>query len=431
MDGLGGPVSTSRPVPRQIQRASLLFGCGIAILVAFCAALAWPPGSMVAAQPAATSTGDVHWIRLFAAAQIVAFGLYALGLAAVRWRPPRATHVIVVAAIIQLLPLAAPLMLSTDAYSYWNAGRLAAVQGANPYLDVPGSYPEDASFSYTPPEWRDRPTVYGPAFTIVSEAVAAAVGDSASLAAWFYKALAGASLVVLTVVVARMSTRPAFAAAFVGWSPIFAVQFAGAGHNDSMMIALVIVGLGFVGRRTRHVTGGLLALATFVKWLPLVIVPLEILEDRARRQPSLLPSLATGLVVAAGLSTLVFGWWWLQTFLPIVDSAASNELTSLAIWPRLAGSLPDVAVKVGPLVAFGVAYLFLLGQAWRGRARRGLAMGLFLVASPFLWTWYVVTPAALSAAEDDTPALWLAFGLSAYTGLYLGVSGNVLRVLFG
>ena len=88
-------------------------------------------------------------------------------------------------------------------------------------------------------------------------------------------------------------------------------------------------------------------------------------------------------------------------------------------------------MKLGPIVGFAIAYLFLLGQAWRRRARRGLAMALFLVASPFLWTWYVVTPAALAAVEDDVPALWIAFALCAYTGMYLGGGGNVLRVLFG
>ena len=31
-----------------------------------------------------------------------------------------------------------------------------------------------------------------------------------------------------------------FAAAFVGWNPVIAVHFAGGGHNDALMIALVL-----------------------------------------------------------------------------------------------------------------------------------------------------------------------------------------------
>ena len=141
------------------------------------------------------------------------------------------------------------------------------------------------------------------------------------------------------------------------------------------------------------------------------------------------PGFLIGSVLVAGLSTVLFGWSWMGAVSPIADSVTSGEINSLAIWPRLSHWLPAAFVKFGPIVAFAIVYLLLLGQAWRGRARRGLAMGLFLLASPYLFTWYVVTPAALSAVEDDIPALWLAFALSAYTGLlYLGRVGSVFDV---
>lgn len=409
----------------------MVLGCAIAALVALCVAFAWQPQSMVAAQPAAASTGNVHWLRLFAVAQSLAFGLFAVALLIIRQRPIRTIQVVSLAAIIQLLPLAAPLMLSTDAYSYWNAGRLATVDHGNPYVDVPADYPSDPSFAFSPPEWRDQTTGYGPAFTLISAGVAVIARDDPTLAAWLFKGLAGCLMVALTVVVSRIARRAAFAAAFVGWNPIFAIQFAGAGHNDVLMVTLVLVALWYAGRGGARPAGVLWALSVFVKWFTLILVPLQVLEDRARQHPSSLPGLTIGVVVLAGVSSLVFGLAWLLAFQPIADHAAAGELNSLAIWPRLGSQLPDLVVKLGPLVGFGIAYVFLLREAWRGRARRGLAMGLLLVASPFLWTWYVVTPAAVAAAEDDVAALWIAFGLCAYTGLYLGVGGNLVRVLFG
>jgi hypothetical protein len=70
---------------------------------------------------------------------------------------------------------------------------------------------------------------------------------------------------------------------------------------------------------------------------------------------------------------------------------------------------------VGLLVAaFGVAYLVLAREAWRGRARLGLAAGLLLLATPYLVAWYVVWAVPLAAAEDDRSAQLLALGLSAY-----------------
>lgn len=425
------PVSGRDIGTRYDLGGSLLPGIGIAFAVGLCTLLAWPAGSMVAAQPAAGSTGDVHWIRLFAFAQLVAFVLFAMAVLVMRRWPARTLHVVVIAAIIQLTPLAAPLMLSTDAYSYWNAGRLAALDTANPYRDVPADYPDDPSFPYTPEEWRQRTTVYGPAFTAVSEGVARVVGDQAQGAAWLFRAMAGVSMVGLTILASRMTKRAAFAGAFVGWNPIFAIQFAGAGHNDVLMVTLIILGLWFLHRKQIRMAAALWAISLFVKSLVAVLIPLQLLEDRARGRQPLLGSLGLWILAIAVLSTLSFGWFWPGSFLPVFESAAADDLNSLSLWPRIASRLPALIVKLGPLIGFAIAYVVLLRQAWQGRARHGLAMGLLLVASPFLWTWYVITPAALAAVEDDRPALAIAFGLCAYTGLYLGVSGNLLEVIFG
>jgi hypothetical protein len=410
-------------------RRTLVLAGGIVALVVLCTILAWIDGSMVAAQPAAVSTGDVRWIRLFALAQVLALGLFAAAMLLVRRTGARTRHVVIIATIIQLTPLAAPLMLSTDAYSYWNAGRLATQESANPYVDIPADHPGDPSFRYVPPEWRNRPTVYGPAFTAISGGVAVVAGEDAQVAAWLFRMLSAASMVALTVLVSRMSPRAAFAAAFIGWNPVFAIQFAGSGHNDVLMITLVVLGLWFLRRGTVRLGMAAWALSLFVKSLAVILVPLQILEDRARGRRSLAAGLVVGLLVMSGLSTLAFGPFWPGGFAPVIESAASGDLNSLAIWPRVASHLPDVIVKLGPIAGFAIAYLLLLRQAWQGRARHGLAMGLFLVASPFLWTWYVIAPAALAAVDDDPPALLIAFGLCAYTSLYLGAGGNVLELL--
>lgn len=403
----------------------------VAALVALCVLTAWPPGSMVAAQPAARSTGNLDWIRLFAIVQLLALVVFGLAVVFVRRHPPSTGSVVALAAVIQLLPLVAPLMLSTDAWSYWNAGRIAVAHDANPYAVVPAAIPSEPSLAYIPAPWRDEPTRYGPAFTVISQAVAIVAGEDAGAAAWLFRALAGGQMVALTVLVARLAPRAAFGAAFVGWNPVYAFQFAGSGHNDVLMAALVVLALFAAHKGAAGLAGVSWVLAILVKWLPLALLPLQLLEDRARGRASIVPSLLVGTLVAAALSTVVFGWSWLGAWLPIVSSASSSELNSLAIWPRLGFGLPDVVVTVAPLAVFGVAYLVLLRQAWGGRARNGLASGLLLLASPFLWTWYVITPAALSSVEDDVPALWVAAGLCLYSAMYLGISGSIVRVFFG
>jgi len=65
-------------------------------------------------------------------------------------------------------------------------------------------------------------------------------------------------------------------------------------------------------------------------------------------------------------------------------------------------------------VLFALAYLWLLRQAWHGRARLGLAACLLLCASPYLVPWYAVWAIPVAAVEDDPPAQWLAVAISAY-----------------
>ena len=90
----------------------------------------------------------------------------------------------------------------------------------------------------------------------------------------------------------------------------------------------------------------------------------------------------------------------------IATARASSPLSQL-------GLSEDVAA--GLLAAFfAVAYLWLLREAWRGRARLGLCAGLVLLATTWLVPWYAVWAVPLAAVEDDTVARWLALGLSAY-----------------
>jgi hypothetical protein len=64
--------------------------------------------------------------------------------------------------------------------------------------------------------------------------------------------------------------------------------------------------------------------------------------------------------------------------------------------------------------AFALVYAWLAREAWRGRARLGLATCALLLAAPYLVVWYVVWALPLAAAEDDEPAALLSLALCAY-----------------
>jgi hypothetical protein len=420
--------NTSRSTLSAVGRHSLIvfaLGCVIAVLVAACAGLAWPDGSMVAAQPGNSLTDDLSALRLFGLAQGLAFAAYTAALFVLRRRAAPLRWVLGLALLIQVIPIAAPLMLSTDVWGYWSYGRIAAFHG-NPYEDAQDAFPADAAYAWTNPQWRSDTTAYGPVFVLGATSIATVVGDDGHLAAKVYQAIAAALMVAIVLMVAKLAPRAAFAVAFVGWNPLLAIQFAGSGHNDVLMVALALlaISLGMAGRA--HSAGVAWALSSMVKWTSLVVLPLQVLADRAAGRRSVVPGFVVGGLVLAGMATLLYATVWPDYVLRVLHTATSN--LSISVWPRLLSFLPGPMPALLPLLAFGAVYLLLLRIAHRGRARRGLASGLFIAASPFLWTWYLIMPVVLSAVDDDGPALIVAFGLCAYGLLYLGDAGSVFRV---
>ena len=89
-----------------------------------------------------------------------------------------------------------------------------------------------------------------------------------------------------TLLAARLAREQVYAAALVGWNPLFAIHFAGGGHNDSILIALD-------ARRTRPrcrraATArrrGVGAGRCCIKWVPLVFFALRAVAARAARRP--------------------------------------------------------------------------------------------------------------------------------------------------
>ncbi|MGZ4256721.1 MAG: glycosyltransferase 87 family protein [Gaiellaceae bacterium] len=357
--------------------------------------------------------GNRSWSLAFLILLAVAFASYVAGAWLVRRAPPRAVAVAAVACALQLAPLAAPLLLSTDAWTYWDYGRIAAVHDANPYKQPPNHFPDDPAYPYVGIAWRGTTSVYGPAFTLASEPVARVAGTSADAAAWIYKSLAAVAMLAIAFLAARLSRRPAFAWAVVGWNPVLAIHFAGGGHNDAWPFALVLAALAVALSGRRELAGAGWALAALVKWVPLVLLPLRLVESRARRVHFGYLGLAGATAVVVALGTWRYGLAWADTLRPLTEHAERE--TAFALPHRLTqlGVPHNLSIALFA-AAFALAYLWLLREAWRGRARLGLAAGLLLLAIPYLAAWYVVWTLPLAAAEDDEPALLLGVVLSAY-----------------
>lgn len=318
---------------------------------------------------------------------------YLAGLLLVR-RGARFGVVFALACAIQLAPLAAPVLISTDAWTYWSYARLH-----DPYTQTPAE--DSASAPHAGWAYLHETSAYGPAFSLISKP--AALTSSAAVAGWSFKIAAALCVLAATWFVSR---RRAFAAALVGWNPVVAIHFGGGGHNDALMVALVAVALALADRGRARWSGAAWSLAILVKWVPIVLLPLRALEARAtaRRVDHLGFAVTTaGTLVIA---TLLWQFHWLHAIGPLARDAARESSYAL---PHRTG-LPWWTFAA----AYAAAYAWLLREAACGRARLGLALALLLPALPYLIAWYVLWPLVLSAHDEDDTAIVLTLVLCAY-----------------
>ena len=91
---------------------------------------------------------------------------------------------------------------------------------------------------------------------------------------------------------------------------MLAIHFAGGGHNDAWPFALVLAALAVALSGRRELAGAGWALAALVKWVPLVLLPLRLVESRARRVGFGYLGLAGAAAVVLALGTWRYGLAW-------------------------------------------------------------------------------------------------------------------------
>jgi hypothetical protein len=67
--------------------------------------------------------------------------------------------------------------------------------------------------------------------------------------AFVFRSVAALAAIAATLLAAFIARRKTFAAAFVGWNPLLAISSAGGGHNDVLMLVLMLGALTLASRR--------------------------------------------------------------------------------------------------------------------------------------------------------------------------------------
>ncbi len=292
-----------------------------------------------------------------------------------------------------------PVWFSSDVYAYAVYGELARI-GADPYAHhlLPHG---NAIFEAAFPQWGNPPPVcvYGPLFVEIARvlvSVAAPFGVRAQLDA--FRLLSSASLIAcaaLAYAAAGAGGRRSVAAAIaIGLNPV-AIWSSAEGHNDTLMMAIVLAG--FVALRRFGPPAGafVAALAALVK-VPgsIAAIGIAFAASRSERAQALLAWL--GALAGLALAAVLLRPWADAIVHQIAGRGHYDPQASFqaifAASPRLAVAL--AATLAAACAAYGIAALVKnQPDGWCA-----IALGAWLlIPNPYPWYGLWIVAIALLA----------------------------------
>jgi uncharacterized membrane protein len=333
-----------------------------------------------------------------------------------------------VAALHAVLLLAPPL-LSTDVFSYQAYAKILATYGGNPYLQGPHAIQFDSVYPFIGAKWVNTPSTYGPLFTALSYPFAHL---SVATSALVYKAIATlASLGTVALIWRGAQLRglsPNRAVALFAFNPLLLVYGVGGGHNDLLMLLLLMASLyAFLARRDAS-AGVAAVLAGAVKLTGGVLLPFVLAAEhglggtRRRWRTALAASASAAVAVGFGFAT--FGGGQLNLFATLRETQSEGDWHSIPGFISTRLGLGTIGQITGILL--GVLFLVLLVWLVRRVARGELdavdgagwaTVGLLLTAGSLL-PWYVAWLLPLAGLATDR-RLWRAAFI--VTGVVLAI----------
>ncbi len=362
---------------------------------------------------------------------VAAFAPYALGVWAAR-RGVRLSWAVGGTIILHALVIPAALSQSQDLYAYLFYGKMWAVHGANPYVDLPVRFASDPWFAWM--RWPNQPTVYGPLWTMLTAGPAWVARGSLPLAVALTKAVVAALGVAAVGGLARAARdrgmSPGLAVLLVGWNPLIIVSLPLGGHADVAVAAAFLWAM-VADRRGRSVLAALLLTsATLVKGYAGLVL-LVYLMALLRRS---FPTAARGAIASAGAAVLAWLPFWTgpETLsgLARIGGQASSSLggtlqTSLAnvLSPEAAAWLVRIAglcvvAVVATVVARGDGFV---EDPWPGAAA---VFAAYLAVTPWFLPWHLVGLLALAAVAASAPLRAAAYAFSGTASLTASFGGT-------
>lgn len=338
-------------------------------------------------------------------------------------------------AALHALVLLAPPLFSTDIFSYQAYARMGAVYGSNPYLTGPHAIALDPLYPFIGAKWVNMPSVYGPLFTVLSYVLAPLSVAASALAYKALAALASLATVVLVWNAARLrGVNPVKAVALVGLNPLIVVYGIGGGHNDLLMVAVMMAGVLLLLQHRERAGAASMMIATGVKLTGGLMLPFALAGtgwplSRSRRRDVLIGAGITAALVGA-LAFGAFGSGLFRVIATIHRAQSEGDWHSLPGFVTTRLGLGTVGQILGYLLAAVTVLVTwrLLRRVWRGEldwiVGAGWATFTMLACAGSLMPWYVAWLVPLAAVGRDRRLLQATIWLSGFVA-FLSLLGYI------
>jgi alpha-1,6-mannosyltransferase len=339
-----------------------------------------------------------------------------------------------------------PPVFSRDVYSYIAQGLLAH-HAFNPYHVAPSALGHGRSFASIAHVWRNTASPYGPLFVSLSRATVTVAGRSLDAQVIAFRALellgVAGIMVFLPRLARRLGTDPGIALWLAALSPLALFSYIASGHNDALMVGLLVAGVALAMEDRLALGVALCAVGALIK-LPAALAIVFIAVVAFRRAPAddrwrvfVKTVVVPCVVLVIGTVLAGYGWTWLTLaalHVPAELRILATPSVSLGVF--LGTIAHDIGIPVsrsvvvsttqlvsGLLVVAGT--LWLLWNTHRSNVVRfiGLALLLFAVGSPTLWPWYLIWGVTMLAATTAQRSKMLA-AVAGLAMLVVGAGGS-------
>lgn len=190
-----------------------------------------------------------------------------------------------------LLLVVIPPLVSKDVFSNIFYGKIAARYHDNPYVVTPQRFASDQLMVYVSLNWKNTAIVYGPLHTYFSMLLNLVAGEGITANIIVFKGAMAlfhiANTILVWFILGLMAPRrQRFGTMLYAWNPIALTIGVGGGHNDVMMMTLVLVAVYLLLKEKKWAGFFFLCLSVLVKYISVILVVALVIHLVSRKRGS-------------------------------------------------------------------------------------------------------------------------------------------------